>query len=343
MKTHAIIPIFIPHEGCPNDCVFCNQKKITAKTNPLLPCDIKNTIETYLSTIDRKITKTVELAFFGGSFTGLPIETQSAYLAEALKYKMLGKIDKIHLSTRPDYINNEILNNLKKFEVSVIELGVQSFDPDVLKASKRGHSVVDIYNACKLIREYDFTLGIQLMIGLPKDNKEKCIESAKKAAQIKPELARLYPTVILDDTELLAMYNSGQYSPLSEFEAVDITKEMYKILADNGIKILRVGLKSTDLVNQDTIINDYHPAFRQLVESEIAKEKIEAQLRLDLANSSCKKFHFEANSFSFSSMIGHCGSNKQYFNAKYPDISIKFCLNNELANYTYNVVKYKNI
>ena len=343
MKTHAIIPIFIPHEGCQNDCVFCNQKKITAKADATPPCAIKNTIETYLSTIDRNITKTVELAFFGGSFTGLPIETQNAYLSEALKFKQNGKIDKIHMSTRPDYINREILENLKKFEVSVIELGVQSFDRYVLIASKRGHSVEDIYNACNLIKEYGFTLGIQLMIGLPCDTKEKCIQSARKAALIKPELARLYPTVVLDDTELLKMYQNGTYTPLSESEAVDITKEMYKILANAGIKIMRVGLKSTDLICKDTAIGSFHPAFRQLVEGEIAKEALEKQLLLKLSDSSFNKFHFESNSFSFSNMIGNCGVNKAYFKEKYPDISIRFSLNNALANYVYNVVEYKDI
>ena len=343
MKTHAIIPIFIPHEGCQNDCVFCNQKKITAKAEAMPPCEIKNTIETYLSTIDRNITKTVELAFFGGSFTGLLIETQNAYLSEALKFKRNGKIDKIHMSTRPDYINREILENLKRFEVSVIELGVQSFDRDVLIASKRGHSVEDIYNACNLIKEYGFTLGIQLMIGLPCDTKEKCIQSARKAALIKPELARLYPTVVLDDTELLEMYQNGAYVPLSESEAVDITKEMYKILANAGIKIMRVGLKSTDLICKDTAIGSFHPAFRQLVEGEIAKEALEKQLLLKLSDSSFNKFHFESNSFSFSNMIGNCGVNKAYFKEKYPDISIRFSLNNALANYVYNVVKYKDI
>ena len=343
MKTHAIIPIFIPHEGCQNDCVFCNQKKITAKADATPPCAIKNTIETYLSTIDRNITKTVELAFFGGSFTGLPIETQNAYLSEALKFKQNGKIDKIHMSTRPDYINREILENLKRFEVSVIELGVQSFDRDVLIASKRGHSVEDIYNACNLIKEYGFTLGIQLMIGLPCDNKEKCIKSAQKAAALKPQLARLYPTLVLDDTELFEMYQKGIYHPIPEAEAVDITKEMYKILAAADIKIMRVGLKSTDLICQDNAIGSYHPAFRQLVEGEIAKEALEKQLLLKLSDSSFNKFHFESNSFSFSNMIGNCGVNKAYFKDKYPDISIRFSLNNALADYVYNVVEYKDI
>lgn len=341
MKTHAIIPIFIPHEGCPNDCVFCNQKKITARTKPVLPKDIKNTVDTYLSTIDRNKVKTVELSFFGGSFTGLPIDKQSGYLAEALKYKQAGIIDKIHLSTRPDYITRPILDNLKKYEVSVIELGVQSFDEEVLKASNRGHTQADIYKACDLIHEYDFTLGIQLMIGLPGDSLEKCMFSTRESVRMKPEIARLYPTIVIENTELLNMYKRGEYNPLSENEAVNITKEMYKILFASCIKIIRVGLKSTDLINSDSTLSDYHPAFRQLVEGEIAKEQLEEKLLNSLQNGDCTRFHFESNSFSFSNMVGNSAKNKKYFLEKYPNLSIKFVVNNnKLADYCYNVVEY---
>ena len=151
MKKHAIIPIFIPHLGCENDCVFCNQKIITAKSDPVSPNDAEQTILEYLSTLRvyddiKKCDNppTVEIAFYGGSFTGLDIETQNKYLDLALKYKRLGKIDKIHMSTRPDYINSAILDNLKAHQVDIIELGVQSFDEAVLKASKRGHEISDI-------------------------------------------------------------------------------------------------------------------------------------------------------------------------------------------------------
>lgn len=343
MKQHAIIPIFIPHQGCNNDCVFCNQKKITAKSEALLPSDIKKTIDTYLSTLGEKNIKTVELAFFGGSFTGIPIEEQNLYLSEALKYKKAGLIDAIHLSTRPDYIDEKILENLRKNEVSIIELGVQSFDDKVLRASKRGHTVTDTYKACELIKDYGFTLGIQLMIGLPEDSRESCIFSAKEAVRLQPSLARLYPTVILEDTELLSMYESGQYTPLSEKDAVDITKEMYKILFSAGIKILRVGLKSTDIINNENTVSEYHPAFRQLVEGEIAKEILEEKLRKISQKCNATKFHFLSNGFSFSNMVGNSAANKKYFMEKYPDISIKFSVDNKLENYVYNVVEYKNI
>ncbi len=327
MKKHAIIPIFIPHEGCPNDCVFCNQKIITARSKPVTAGDVKNIIETYLPTLQNRGLEVIEVAFFGGSFTGIPIEKQSEYLKIAYEYKEKGLIDKIHLSTRPDYISNEILDNLKKYKVDVIELGVQSFDQDVLNLSKRGHTVEDVYLACDLIKKFDFTLGIQLMIGLPGDTFEKSIESAKKAALIKPKLARLYPTVILENTELAKMYKDGRYPGLTEDEAVKTCAEMYKILYDADINIMRVGLKSTDLVtNNSDLGGNYHPAFRQLVEGEIAKDAIEKEL-LKISNNNIS---FVSNSKSFSNMIGHKSVNKKYFESKYPDIHINFIIDNDI-------------
>lgn len=289
MKKHAIIPIFIPHRGCPHDCVFCNQKAITARQADVTPEDAANIIETYLPTLTGRGLETIEVAFFGGSFTGIPLEDQSAFLDVARSYKRRGLIDKIHMSTRPDYINEEILDNLKEYDADIIELGVQSFDPEVLRLSERGHSVDDIYRACSLIKDYGFELGIQLMIGLPGDSLEKCIFSSRETVRMSPSIARLYPTIVLNDTKLLDMYRTGTYHALTTSEAVEITKEMYKILDAAGINIIRVGLKSTDLITEGGEIqgHTFHPAFRQLVESEIAKEKMESQLIEILKDTAC--------------------------------------------------------
>ena len=195
MKKHAIIPIFIPHRGCGHECVFCNQRLITARQPDVTPEDVRSILDTRLSTMQRladplesdSVTspdsapgadgrperpglETIEAAFYGGSFTGLPMEEQAAFLAVTKEYKDSGRIDKIHLSTRPDYIDSAILDQLRAFGVDTIELGVQSFDPEVLELSRRGHSVDDIYRACELIKSYGFELGIQLMIGLPGDS-----------------------------------------------------------------------------------------------------------------------------------------------------------------------------
>lgn len=248
MKKHAIIPIFIPHRGCPNDCVFCNQRKITAHQAPVRPEDVTETVETWLSTLEPRHTETIELAFFGGSFTGIPMEEQTAFLKVAKAYKDAGRIHKIHLSTRPDYITPEILYNLKRWGADVIELGVQSFDDQVLRLSGRGHDAACVYESSRMIQEYGFTLGIQLMIGLPGDTMEKDLYSAAETVRIGPSIARLYPTVVIRDTALYDMYLAGTYLPMEETEAVERTKEMYKILTSAGINVIRVGLKSSDII-----------------------------------------------------------------------------------------------
>lgn len=357
MKNHAIIPVFIPHQGCKNDCVFCNQRIITAKTAPVTPVDVKNIIETYLDTLLKRHLDTIEIAFYGGSFTGIPMEQQTAFLKVANEYYEKGLVDNIHLSTRPDYITREILENLKKYNVGVIELGVQSFDEQVLKQSKRGHCVEDVYDAVTLIKEYGFDFGIQLMIGLPGDSKEKCIQSAKAAAALKPQLSRLYPTVVFPDTKLCEMYKCGEYVAFTEDEYIDICKEMYKILDAADITIMRVGLKSTDLVTDTTdLSSNYHPAFRQLVEGAIAKESLVEQLdklidfdlyakeasSCDFSN--CKKIHNElprvsciSNPISFSNMIGQNKVNKNYILEHYKMFNIKFKTDENLKTGVYVV------
>lgn len=341
MKKHAIIPVFIPHRGCPNDCVFCNQKAITARGGDVSPEDVINIIEQYLPTLTGRGLETIELAFFGGSFTGIPIEEQSAFLEVAALYKRRGLIDKIHMSTRPDYITPEILDNLKKYDADTIELGVQSFDDEVLAKSGRGHRAAAVYDACSLIKEYGFELGIQLMIGLPGDSLEKCIYSARETVRIGPSIARLYPTIVLEDTALYRMHRAGTYHALSTEEAVAITKEMYRILDGAGINIIRVGLKSTDLISgsgsdrDHTAGHTYHPAFRQLVEGELAKEDLEAQLRALIDEKDSKEVVFRSCRESFSNMIGNCGCNRKYFTEKYPDICFRFAADDSLPRNTY--------
>ena len=360
MKKHAIIPIFIPHRGCGHACVFCNQNAITARQPDVTPADVRRILDTWLSTMQQRDLETIEAAFYGGSFTGLPMEEQAAFLAVLKEYKDDGRIDKIHLSTRPDYISVPILDQLKQYGTDVIELGVQSFDPEVLRATRRGHTVEDIYQACELIQNFGFELGVQLMIGLPLDSREKCIASAQKTVSIGPSLARLYPTVVLNDTELARMYARGAYHPLSTEEAVSITKDMYRILDDAGITILRVGLKSTDLISDNTsdsgssstsdstssstsdsavLGHSYHPAFRQLVEGEIAREDLERELMQLLTDRAAapppSTVTFTCCGESFSNMIGHSGCNKKYFAAKYPMLSIRYAVDSALPRNVY--------
>lgn len=339
MKKHAIIPIFIPHLGCPNDCVFCNQRKITARSSAPSCDDVRATIEEWLTTLEPSHIKNggtieeIEVSFYGGSFTGLPIAEQSMYLSVGKEFMDAGRIDSLHLSTRPDYIDDEILTNLKDYGVSTIEIGVQSFDDAVLAASNRGHDSAAVYKAAGMIKSYGFALGIQLMIGLPGDSMESCIYSAQEAARLQPELARLYPTIVLDDTRLLEMYSQGLYHALDREEAIARTLAMYKILDAAGIYIMRVGLKSTDIITGGGAINGgtYHPAFRQLVEGRLMREKLEALLSAVPPTYPHLITAYSNNSW-FSNLVGNSRENKIYFKERYPDLKIRFSVDDSLED-----------
>lgn len=341
MKHMAIIPIFIPHRGCPNDCVFCNQRAITARQEPVLPSDVRRRVEEYLPTLAGRGLSCVEIAFFGGSFTGLPIEEQRAYLAVAREYKESGRIQRIRLSTRPDYIDDTILTNLKEYGVDTIELGVQSFDERVLRLSNRGHSAAAVYESAGRIRDHGFELGIQLMIGLPGDTVETAVRSAEEAVRLRPAAARLYPTVILKDTALYRDYQAGRFIPFTQEQMLSAAKEMYKTLSAAGVKIIRVGLKSTDLICDGgegaAVSGTYHPAFRQLVCGQIAREELEEQLRALLRTERRARVLFQSSGTSFSYMIGQSGANRRYFQEHYPGLEFRFGRNDRLPEETYAV------
>ena len=332
MKSHAIIPIFIPHKGCPNACVFCDQKKLTKCEEPALASDISKHIEKFLSTLSGRNISIIEAAFFGGSFTGIPLLQQSEYLEVVSFYKRSGKIDKIHLSTRPDYINDEVLSNLKRYGADIIELGVQSFDDEVLLMSNRGHKSDVVYESCRMIKDFGFELGLQLMIGLPGDTPEKDIYSANELVKTKPEIARLYPTVVIEGTGLHRMYLAGEYTPPTLDESIKITKEMYKIISAAGINLIRVGLKNPGAV----VSNNFHPSFRQLVESEIAKESLE-ELLCAANFSPGAAVQFKSGKKSFSNMTGYQKSNRKYFAQKYPGYKFTYEINEDVPDGKYVV------
>ncbi len=274
-NRHYIIPIFVPHEGCPHNCVFCNQDRITGENEKVDANFTQKTIEEYLKTID-KSSATVEVSFFGGTFTAIDLNKQKELLSVAKHYKEQGKIDYIRLSTRPDYIDDNILKNLQEHSVDIIELGIQSMDEEVLVKSGRGHTEKDVIEASALIKKYNFILGHQIMLGLPGDTFQKDIETTKKIINIKPNLCRIYPSLVIKDTPMEIMYKRGEYIPYSLEEAVTITKEIYSMLVANNINIIRVGLQPTDNINEgkDIIAGPFHPAFRELVEGSLYNEMI---------------------------------------------------------------------
>lgn len=271
-KKHHIIPIFIPHRGCPHDCIFCNQKKITGLSTEVTGHDIDNIIKDFIKTIPHS-NKQLEVAFFGGSFTSIDISIQKELLEVASRYKAEEVIDKIRLSTRPDCIDDERLSLLKSYSVDIIELGIQSMDEEVLENSFRGHSSEDVKKAVDLIKRYNFKLGLQMMIGLPKDNKEKSLFTAKEIIKLKPHFVRIYPTLVVKDTYLEKMFIEGKYEPLTIEEAVEISTELLMLFTYNEIQVIRIGLQPTENISQngDVVAGPFHPSFRQLVESNVYK------------------------------------------------------------------------
>lgn len=271
MKKQYIIPIFVPHLGCPNDCVFCNQKSISGQTKQVTKEDVKKTIEEHLKYI--KENSIVEVAFFGGSFTGIEEEKQIELLSAAYEYVKEKKVQSIRISTRPDYINKEILKRLKKYKVKTIELGVQSANDYILKKAGRGHNFEDVKRASKLIRFYGFNLGHQMMVGLPESTALDEINTAKQLIKLKPKIVRIYPVLVIKGTKLEQDFNEGKYKALTVVQAVEICKELVKMFSKKKIDIIRIGLQPTDTIsepnseNSEVVAGPFHPAFRQLVES----------------------------------------------------------------------------
>ncbi|MEG0133534.1 MAG: radical SAM protein [Clostridium sp.] len=275
-NKHYIIPIFVPHIGCPHTCVFCNQDSITGdagiqgSTGNVDAVFVKETIDEYLETINNS-EAIIEVSFFGGTFTGINMCKQRELLGVAREYKNAGKIKFIRLSTRPDYINDEILIHLKNFGVDIIELGVQSLDEEVLYKSGRGHTAKHVEEASRLINEYGFTLGHQIMLGLPGDTKERDIATTKKSIEMKPSICRIYPSLVIKDTPMEKLLLEGKYKPYSLKESVDISKVVYGMLESSGINVIRIGLQPTEEINDggDIVDGPFHPAYRELVEGSI--------------------------------------------------------------------------
>jgi radical SAM enzyme (TIGR01210 family) len=307
-KRHYIIPIFISHIGCPHQCVFCNQDKIAKEVeNEVTAKEVIDTVNEYLDTINHN-NSTVEISFFGGTFTAIDVNKQKELLAVAKEYKDKGLIDKIRMSTRPDAINGYILSYLKDYNVDIIELGVQSLDEEILRLSGRGHTVKDVERASKLIKEYGFTLGHQIMPGLPGDSFDKDIETAKKSIEMNPDICRIYPALVIKDTPMEKMYERGEYKPYSLEEAVNISKEIYKLYTEANVNIIRIGLQPTENITWggDLVDGPFHPAFRELVEGSLICDNIKNAVKTD------EDIIIEINSRDLSKLYAN---KKLYFNS----------------------------
>ncbi len=317
MSRHYIIPIFVPHFGCPHDCVFCNQKKITGLSTNTTALEVENIIDEHLKSFKKDAF--VEVAFYGGSFTAIELDIQSQLLEVPNKYKLDGRIDEIRLSTRPDAINLKILNNLKKFGVNTIELGCQSLDDEVLFLSERGHTSADVYKASELIKEQGFKLGLQMMLGLPGDTMEKALYTANEFIKLKPDCVRIYPTLVIKETYLENLYLNNEYSPLSLDESIDITTKVLILFYLESINVIRVGLQPTENIQlgKDVVAGPFHPAYRQLVEANIYKLLIEQFLKEKNINTEDKIMIINSNKKIISNIAGQKSSNIIYFKDKF--------------------------
>lgn len=308
MKRQYIIPIFVPHLGCPNDCIFCNQKSISGQKKSVTKEEAKEIIDNYLKSIKDEEAQ-IEIAFFGGSFTAIEKEKQEELLQVVYEYIKDGKVESIRISTRPDCIDKETLKRLKKYKVKTIELGVQSANDYILNRANRGHTFEDVKKASKMIRWYGFKLGHQMMVGLPESTRIDEINTAKSLVKLKPKMVRIYPVLVVKNTKLEEEYEKGIYEPLSIVQAVEVCKEIVRIFADKNIDIIRIGLQNTDEIsepgtkNSEVVAGPYHPAFRQLVESAMWYDAIVSKIKK--LNAKVKEVEVSVNPIDSNNVIGH--------------------------------------
>ncbi|MBQ9530573.1 MAG: radical SAM protein [Eubacterium sp.] len=264
------ISIFVPHLGCPQQCSFCNQKTITGKEKQPTPDDVRQAVETALKRKEYEY----EIAFFGGSFTAIDRDYMKSLLEAASEYVKSKKVGGIRISTRPDFIDEEILALLKEYGVTSIELGAQSMDDEVLSANLRGHTSKDVENASELIKENGFELGLQMMTGLYKDTDEKAIETAKKLIKLSPKTVRIYPTVVLKNTYLADLFEKEIYIPQNVDDAAELCTKLLPMFEEAGIKVIRLGLHASEDIKRNMVAGAYHDSFGEIVESRKMLNKI---------------------------------------------------------------------
>ncbi|MBR3144714.1 MAG: radical SAM protein [Clostridia bacterium] len=321
-SSHSNISIFVPHIGCPNMCSFCNQRHITGVYIAPHAEDVDKAVKIAVSSNNYNPTDT-EIAFFGGSFTAINRNYMISLLESAYKYVKDKTVKGIRISTRPDAINEEILSLLKYYGVTAIELGAQSLNEKVLKSNNRGHSAKDVYNASKLIKDYAFSLGIQMMTGLYRDTDENAIKTAKEIIAIAPDTVRIYPTIVLKDTDLAALYDDKKYMPQTLDEAVNLCAKLYLMFEENNIKVIRLGLHHID--KEAYIAGPWHPSFSELCQSKLFLDKVLSMLKKP------GKYNIFVSNENISKMIGQSKSNIEVLKEKGYDC--KIIKNNNLTGF----------
>ena len=309
---HSNISLFVPHAGCPNQCSFCNQKTISGSVKELTKEEVRETLEfASKSNLSRENT---ERAFFGGSFTAIDRDYMISLLEETKPFIDNGLFSGIRISTRPDAIDEEVLEILKQYKVTAIELGAQSTNDEVLLRNKRGHTREDIVNSSLLIKKYGFSLGLQMMTGLYKSTRSRDIETARDLINLKPDTVRIYPTIVLENTHLAELLSIGEYKSPSLEDTISLCAELLEMFYENNIKVIRLGLHSGGNVEEGFLSGPYHPAFRELCESKIYLKNIRKKLfeiYKNETNSVFKSVTIYVNEKEISKATGQKGKNKE--------------------------------
>ncbi|MEG0912350.1 MAG: radical SAM protein [Oscillospiraceae bacterium] len=276
MKKHANLSIFVPHNGCPRQCIFCNQNRISGESHTPSPSEVAELCERFLP--EQDISGHTEIAFFGGSFTAIDRCIQEPLLNTAYSFVKKGRASGIRLSTRPDAIDSEILRMLDYYCAHSIELGAQSMDDSVLELNRRGHTSQAVIDASALIKssEAKFSLGLQMMIGMygEADPLASALYTAKKFIELKPETVRIYPTVVVENTPLCDIYRAGGYTPLTVEKAAEITARLLIMFERENINVIRIGLHSDDALRESAVAGPFHPAFGEICHTLVMREKI---------------------------------------------------------------------
>lgn len=326
-----IIPVFIPHSGCPHQCAFCNQSIITNQESRIPDkAAIHQIITQYLQYKGRR--KHVELAFFGGNFLGLSESLIIQLLEWISPYVQDGKIDGIRFSTRPDTITPETLDLLKPYPVMAVELGVQSMNDSVLSESRRGHTSMDTIKAMDLLKKYQLKTGVQVMSGLPGDSENSLLASTKKLAGLAPDFARIYPLMVLKGSLMASWYKNGRYQPLSLDESIRLVKKMYLIFKAADIDVIRMGLQASDLMEDDSMMlaGPWHPAFGHLVFSEIMYDRVCDIIDNDKDLLSPKGLFLNINSKSESRLRGNKNTGFEKLKLRYPEHDFTICRDDKI-------------
>lgn len=304
MKRTMNIPVFIPHLGCPNDCVFCNQNRISGQhAYPNLQ-KVEQDIIAAIHTMGQR--RDVEIAFFGGSFTGLNRELQRSYLDMAKKIVEDYTLKGIRFSTRPDYMGKSVFQLLADYPITAIELGVQSMDEGVLRESKRFYPLAKVDEAVRRIKEANIECGLQMMLGLPGDTRESLQRTVSKIIALEPDTLRIYPTIVIEDTELADLFRQELYTPLTVEQAVDLAAEIVPQVLEAGIRIIRIGLQANDGFDVDgRVAGPFHPAFGELVQNRVVEKRLEEALEHYVQATQAPVIYLKASGNTYQQCIGH--------------------------------------